>query len=66
MKELTKIDKDVLRLLADGMTSKQIAVEIDFSENVVNVARIRLMRKLRAMNTAQLVSEGYKQKILEV
>ena len=64
MKELSKVDTDILRLLADGKSSKQIAGETEFSENFINNVRGRLMRKLRAMNTAQLVSEGYKQKIL--
>ncbi|HXG38140.1 MAG TPA: response regulator transcription factor [Bacteroidota bacterium] len=51
---LTKREIDVLRLIAQGRTSKQIAVTLFISEGTVNTHRMNLMKKLDIHDKASL------------
>ena len=53
--ELTKREGEILRLIAGGQTNKQIARRLSRSERTVEYHRNRLMRKMAAHNTAELV-----------
>lgn len=66
MKALTNVDVMVIKLIAEGKTTKEIATETEYSDNHIEWCRIRIMRKMRVINTAQMISQAYKQKILEV
>jgi DNA-binding NarL/FixJ family response regulator len=52
---LTKRESEILRLIAAGLTNKQIAKQLTRSERTIEYHRNRLMRKLSAHNCAQLV-----------
>jgi DNA-binding NarL/FixJ family response regulator len=48
-------EKEVLRALARGLTSKEIGVELGISEHTVKAHRISLMRKLNIHDAASLI-----------
>lgn len=54
--ELTPREREISALVVNGLTCKQIAVQLDISYRTVEAHRARLMKKLGAKNTADLVS----------
>jgi DNA-binding NarL/FixJ family response regulator len=52
---LTKRESEILSQIAAGLTNKQIAKRLSRSERTIEYHRNRLMRKLSAHNSAQLV-----------
>jgi len=55
LEKLTEREHQILRTIADGWSSKQIADQLEISENTVNNHRARIMNKVGAVNTAELV-----------
>ncbi len=55
---LTKTEKNIIRLIILGMTTKEIALAIFVSENTVEFHRKNLMRKFEVHNMAALVREA--------
>ncbi len=55
---LTARQKEVLRLVAQGHTNREIADQLDISVRTVEVHRFNLMRRLRVRNVAQLLRQG--------
>jgi len=53
-------EKQVLRLVAAGYSSKQIAVELAISENTVETHRRHLLRKFKVNNSTALVKEAHR------
>lgn len=53
-RELTRREREIVSLLADGLTSKQIAQKLDLSHRTVKDYRSKLFRKFRATNTRGL------------
>ena len=53
--DITPKEKEVLQYLAQGFTSKEIAIKLDISTRTVETHRHNLMKKLELTNTAQLV-----------
>jgi DNA-binding NarL/FixJ family response regulator len=51
---LTPRQRQILHLITEGMTNRQIAHEFDISVRTVEVHRFNLMRRLRVRNVAQL------------
>lgn len=56
--ELSAREIEVLRLIAEGLMTRDIATRLFVSDNTIEFHRKRIMRKLRASNMAQLVKEG--------
>jgi two-component system invasion response regulator UvrY len=56
---------EVLRRLAAGKSSKEIAGEYKVSINTINTYRKRVLTKLRAKSNIDLVKYAYKNKIIE-
>ncbi|WP_372731041.1 response regulator transcription factor [Novosphingobium sp.] len=52
---LTKREEAVLAFLADGLTSKEIAKEIDVSPRTVEIHRRNILRKLHVKSTANAI-----------
>lgn len=52
---LTRREKEVLELIADGMTNIEIAQKLYISVTTVDMHRKNLLAKLEAKNTASLV-----------
>ncbi len=52
---LTLREKEVLKLIAEGYTNKEIAVKLFLSISTIKSYRVNLMRKLKVNDTASLV-----------
>ena len=52
---LTDREKEVLQLLAEGRSNKEVASELDLSLSTVETHRANLMQKLNLHNTAEIV-----------
>jgi DNA-binding NarL/FixJ family response regulator len=56
--ELSAREIEVLKLIAEGLMTRNIADRLFVSENTIEFHRKRIMRKLAASNMAQLVKNG--------
>ena len=52
---VTRREKEVLKMIAAGMTNRQVAAALNISVKTVETHRTRIMRKLDLHNTASLV-----------
>jgi len=52
---LTQKEKEILHYLADGCSSREIAIKLDISVRTVETHRYNLMNKLELTNAAQLI-----------
>ncbi len=55
---LTPRQKQILRLVAEGLTNREIAQHFGISVRTVEVHRFNLMRRLRVRNVAQLLRQA--------
>jgi DNA-binding CsgD family transcriptional regulator len=62
--EITEREKDVLRLIAEGLTTNEIAEKLFISVHTVNTHRKNLLSKLDIKNTASLVRYALDQGIV--
>lgn len=56
MRQLTKRELQVIRYIAEGDTSKQIALKLDITEQTVRHHAHNLIKKLNARNRAHAVA----------
>jgi len=63
---LTTREKEVLKLLAEGNSVKEIAGSLNLSVKTVEAHKFNLMRKLDIHNKAQLVQYAIQKKIIKV
>lgn len=63
---LTPREREVLKLLAEGNSVKEIAHRLDLSIKTVEAHKFNLMRKLDLHNKAQLVQYAIKRKIIKI
>jgi DNA-binding NarL/FixJ family response regulator len=61
---LTTREREVMRLLADGMTSKEVAMQLKISTRTVESHRININRKLGFGSIADLVRYAIRNEIL--
>ena len=61
---LTRREKEVLNLIAQGLTNKEIADKIFVSTTTVDSHRKNLLHKFNVMNTAALVAQAAKYQLL--
>lgn len=62
--ELSEREMEVVRLLANGCTSKDIAKELDIDRNTVETYKERIKSKLGCKSAIEIVVFAYKNKIL--
>lgn len=53
-KNLTRREREIVSFLADGLTSKEIAIKLDLSYRTVEVYRANLLKKFGVANTSSL------------
>ena len=58
-------EKEVLECIATGRTTHEIAEQLFISKNTVETHRKNLLYKLKARNTAELVNNAYKQRLIQ-
>lgn len=63
-RSLTPRQKEILRLVAQGLTNREIAEHLEISVRTVEVHRFNLMRRLRVRNVAQLLRQALAQRLL--
>ncbi|MGH9140192.1 MAG: response regulator [Thermoanaerobaculia bacterium] len=63
---LTDREKQVLQLLAEGKTNKDVAKILSLGLSTVESHRLNLMKKLNLHNTAELVLYAVRKKVLRV
>ena len=63
---LTPREREILKLLAEGNSVKEIAVLLDLSVKTVEAHKFNLMRKLDIHNKAQLVTYAIQKKIVKI
>lgn len=61
---LTEREKEVLQLLAEGKSNKDVANILDVSVYTVDTHRMHLMQKLNLHNTAEIVLYAVRKKII--
>jgi two-component system response regulator NreC len=62
---LTDREREVLQLIAEGKTNKEIAVALSLSVNTVETHRKHLMEKLDLHNTAELVRFAVRERLVQ-
>jgi two-component system, NarL family, response regulator NreC len=63
---LTDREKQVLQLLAEGRTNKEVATALSLGLSTVETHRMNMMKKLGLRNTAEIVLYAVRKKILRV
>jgi len=61
---LTEREKEVLQLLAEGKSNKEVANILDISVYTVDSHRLHLMQKLNLHNTAEIVLYAVRKKVI--
>jgi len=61
---LTEREREVLQLLAEGKSNKEVAAILDLSTYTVETHRTNLMHKLNLHNTAEIVLYAVRKKII--
>ncbi|MBO9732661.1 MAG: response regulator transcription factor [Chitinophaga sp.] len=62
---LTKREKEILKLVADGLTSQEIADKLFINQRTVETHRMNINQKLDVKNTVGLVKEAIKRGLIE-
>ena len=63
--EITDKQLEVLKLIADGFSSEEIARKLGNSKKTIDSIRIDMLNKYQAKNAAQLVALGFRKKWLK-
>lgn len=63
---LTKREREILKMLAEGRSVKEIACSFDLSVKTVEAHKFNLMRKLDIHNKAQLVQYAIQKKVIRL
>ena len=63
---LTKREREILKMLAEGKSVKEIATGFDLSVKTVEAHKFNLMRKLDIHNKATLVQYAIQKKIIKI
>jgi DNA-binding NarL/FixJ family response regulator len=65
-RELTKREKEVVSLIADGYKSREVAKQLAISVKTVETHRANIMNKLALRNLAQLIRYAIQKGIVSV
>jgi two-component system, NarL family, response regulator NreC len=63
---LTKREREILKMLAEGRSVKEIASSLELSVKTIEAHKFNLMRKLDIHNKAQLVQYAIQKKIIRL
>jgi two-component system response regulator NreC len=62
---LTAREKDIIRLIASGLTNKQIGDKLFISARTADVHRTNIMKKINVHNVAGLVRFAFEHGLME-
>ena len=63
---LTKRELQILQLISEANSNKEIAKELYISDQTVSVHRKNIMKKLNVSNTAGLISAAYQHNLIQM
>lgn len=63
--DISEREQQVLQLISDGFTNKEIADQLHISIKTVDKHRTHLLQKLNAKNTAEMVKQAFKQQLIQ-
>ncbi len=66
IKTLSKKETEVITLISDGFTTKEIAEQLFISTRTVETHRTNMMKKLDVKNTAQLIKKASQLKLFDL
>ena len=61
---LSEREREVLQLIAQGFTSKEVATRLNLSARTVETYRVRMKRKLHARNIAELLKLARERRLI--
>jgi two-component system, NarL family, response regulator NreC len=64
--KISKKETEIIKLLAAGLTSKEIAGQTGYTERTVETKKSRIEKKFKVKNSAQIIDLAYKVGILTV
>lgn len=64
--KLSERETEVLACIATGMTTQEIGDQLFISKNTVETHRKNLLYKLQAKNTAELINNAYKRRLIQL
>lgn len=64
LEEISPREKEVLELVANGKSTKQIADQLSISTRTVESHRINMLKKMKVSNSAELVKKSLELKII--
>jgi DNA-binding NarL/FixJ family response regulator len=66
LEALSRREREVLRLVAEGKTSREIAERLTISSKTVDTYRSRLMRKIKVKNAAGVIKFAIQHQIIKL
>ena len=66
MDSLSAREVEVLQLIAEGLSSKEIAVKLDISTKTAETHRAHLMQKLNLHTQGELIQYAIQKKIIDI
>jgi len=66
LESLSRREREVLRFVAEGKSSREIAERLAISSKTVDTYRSRLMHKINAKNVAGVIKFAIQYKIIEL
>lgn len=63
---LTKRELEILQLIWEGYTNKEIAPKLNISVKTVEAHRSTIMKKVRVTNTAQLLKVALQDRMIQL
>jgi DNA-binding NarL/FixJ family response regulator len=64
IRELTKREIQIIKLISEGLNNKEIAKELHISDRTVNSHRTNIMHKMHVKNSVELVAKALRDKII--
>lgn len=64
-KDITDKQLQVLRLIAEGFNSEEIASKLGNSKKTIDALRMEMLNRFQVRNAAQLVAYGFRKKWLK-
>ena len=65
-KDLTVREREVLRFLVEGLSSREIAEKLYISINTVQYHRKQLLHKTDSRNVAELIGKAYRFRLIDL
>ncbi|HYV94117.1 MAG TPA: LuxR C-terminal-related transcriptional regulator [Chitinophagales bacterium] len=62
---LSEREFEVLQLIVEGLTDRQIAYELGITQHTANAHRKSLVKKMKVNNTASLVAAAFRKRLVK-